>query len=366
MKPAALAPLAIAPLLASVAAGQSFTLVPGLPPNGGSRIYGISADGQTAAGDSAFGTAFRYSASGGRQDLIEPGVSLTWGNAISGDGSTVVGEGTGGAYVWRGPANYQIIGRQSGYTNGAAEGVSGDGSVVVGRSYIPDSAEPSQAFRWTASGGLQPLGFTRPGHYHSEAFAISRDGSVIVGISRAGAGDAFVWTQSGGMTALPSLPNSNSGSGAFGVNATGDIIVGYSGPGALWTKWEDGLPTLLGGADGIARAVSDNGRVVVGQIDTGTLHAGIWTPERGPELLSDYLASFGISIPANVSLLNATAVSADGRTIAGYTGLPGQVRQGFIAVVPSPATAGILAAAFLAAPRRRRSRRSASPELRNF
>ena len=110
---------------------------------------------------------------------------------------------------------------------------------------------------------------------------------------------------------------------------------------------------LLGGADGIARAVSDNGRVVVGQIDTGTLHAGIWTPERGPELLSSYLASFSISIPANVSLLDATAVSADGRTIAGYTGAPGSVFQGFVVTIPAPPAA--LALGILLS-RRRRSR----------
>ena len=224
---------------------------------------------------------------------------------------------------------------------------------MVGRSYIPDNAEPSQAFRWTTSTGLQPLGFTRSGHYHSEARAISRNGEVIVGESRAGNGDAFVWTTAAGMVALPELPGSNRNSGAFGVNATGDIIVGYSGPGGQWTKWEDGIAASLGGVGGIARSVSDNGRVVVGQFDQGGQKAGIWTLERGAEPLVDYLASFGISIPANVSLLDATAVSADGRTIAGYTGAPGSVFQGFVVTIPAPPAA--LALGILLS-RRRRSR----------
>jgi len=72
------------------------------------------------------------------------------------------------------------------------------------------------------------------------------------------------------------------------------------------------------------------------------------------EPLADYLNRYGIVVPSNVYLLQATAVSADGRTIAGYTGLPGQVRQGFIATIPAPPAA--LALGILLARRRRRSR----------
>jgi len=106
---------------------------------------------------------------------------------------------------------------------------------------------------------------------------------------------------------------------------------------------------------GTARAVSDDGNVIVGQIRVnGALYvAGIYTPEGGVRPLSTYLASIGVTIPSNVSLLDATAVSADGRTIAGYTGLPGQVRQGFIATIPAPPAALALG---ILLPRRRRSR----------
>jgi len=52
----------------------------------------------------------------------------------------------------------------------------------------------------------------------------------------------------------------------------------------------------------------------------------------------NYLAFHGVTVPPGLNLLTATAVSADGRTFAGYTGLPYQVREGgsFICFVRDP------------------------------
>jgi hypothetical protein len=73
------------------------------------------------------------------------------------------------------------------------------------------------------------------------------------------------------------------------------------------------------------------------------------------ERLSDYLAFHGVQVPAGINLITATAVSADGMTFAGYTGLPGAGLQGWVATVPGP---GVLCAFFIGyvASSRRRQR----------
>ncbi len=65
----------------------------------------------------------------------------------------------------------------------------------------------------------------------SEAFGVSADGSVIVGIATNSAGDqeAFMWTSGGGMVGLGFLPSAASDdSEALGVSADGSVIVGIA------------------------------------------------------------------------------------------------------------------------------------------
>jgi probable HAF family extracellular repeat protein len=114
-----------------------------------------------------------------------------------------------------------------------ANGVNADGTVVVGASTgqgTGGNGEPSQAFRWTAAGGMVGLGFL-PGDNFSYATAVNADGAVVVGESvnantNLSAGHAFRWTAAGGMVGLGFLPGYNLSSDATGVNANGDIVVG--------------------------------------------------------------------------------------------------------------------------------------------
>ena len=75
-----------------------------------------------------------------------------------------------------------------------ANAVSADGSVVVG--WADNAAWQRRAFRWTASGGMQDLG-TLPGYDISYASGVSADGSVVVGWAWNAAGykRAFRWTE---------------------------------------------------------------------------------------------------------------------------------------------------------------------------
>jgi len=330
-------------VLAVGASAQSFHFVGVAPGNDFTRAHAISRDGRTAAGFSSSTSSdvgFTWTAEGGRNDFgLEPGLPNTAAYGIS-DTGAVVGmshvsqtPGSSRAFRYRGPGTFETLGLLTNYTRSFANGVSADGSVVVGAS---TDGIAGQAFRWTSETGMQPLGYGTPGHYYSEARAVSGNGQTIVGLSRgATTDDAVVWTQ--GSTLRLTLPeNSTSGGNAYGVNFDGSVVVGAAGPNFSGTVWRHGIPTLLDLPAGrryfMPYGVDDTGSTVVGALEGS--RAGIWTPERGTELLSEYLAANGVVVPAGINLTIATAVSGDGQTITGWSATNG---QGFVVTIPAPA-----------------------------
>lgn len=87
-------------------------------------------------------------------------VGVTVAAAVSADGQVVVGTsplaaGPSRAYRWTVSGGMQDLGTLGWHTS-EAEDVSADGTVVVGTS--GNQSGDRHAFRWTAAGGMQDLG----------------------------------------------------------------------------------------------------------------------------------------------------------------------------------------------------------------
>lgn len=168
------------------------------------------------------------------------------------------------------------------------------------------------------AGTMTDLGTLPGGDYFSTAYAVSNDGSVIVGISLVTSNDthAFRWT-GGGMTDLGTLGGTTSN--AIAVSADGYIVAGTASrpngyPSAFsWTS--AGMIDLgtLGGQASHVSSISADGSVAVGYSDNanGQNRAFRWT--------SAGMADLG-TLGTKESF--ATSVSADGSTVIGYTRFP--------------------------------------------
>src|SRR5262245_40204949 len=118
------------------------------------------------------------------------------------------------------------------YSSCTANAVSGDGSTVVGVSVNGGcgSGGPWEACRWIDAGNPIALGFLE-GQTVSTAYAVSADGSTVVGTS---GGRAFRWTTSGGMVDLGQLPGGSSPNFAYAVSADGSVVIGQSSAAFIW------------------------------------------------------------------------------------------------------------------------------------
>jgi probable HAF family extracellular repeat protein len=202
-------------------------------PGGGfdSQAFDVSADGSVIVGFSDSSTttqkAFRWTESSGMVALDEH-YSVAFG--ISDDGSVIVGHSENKACLWSDPNGFMSLG-----VFGHARATSSDGTVVVGWSYLDNRHE---AFRWTESDGMIGLGDLPGGRFESQAFDVSGDGSVIVGIGSTDSTDlgweAFIWKSEFGMKSLQGYLSIDLGLdlngwhlvNALGISRDGKTIVG--------------------------------------------------------------------------------------------------------------------------------------------
>jgi uncharacterized membrane protein len=326
------------------AQGQFWFMGPNSDGSYNTQVRGLSADGRVAVGERGAG-GFRWTAETGRVNFrdLDPDLPLEiTPHAVSSNGGTIVGghnagAGHGYAFRYRGPESFQSLGTLPGWHNSYGLGVSGDGEVVVGQA-TDERAFVGQAFRWTAATGMVGLGWTPGGVGWSKANAVSRDGSTTVGESSGGVTDAVMWDAEGRATILPPLPGLPEAI-AYGVNHDGTVAVGYSNGSAV--MWRGGNVIDLGAPlGGRALGVSDDGSVVVGSIGgfTSPRMASVWIDQGGPQTLASVLALHRMSVPSGWTLEESTAVSADGRTIAGWARFngPDYAVQGFVVTIPTP------------------------------
>lgn len=322
-----------------------------------SSAAAVSADGSVVVGSSRsassahFGEAFRWTQGGGMEPLGDlPGDAFSsQALGVSADGTVVVGwsESADGGEAFRWTAEGGMVGLgdlDGGEFGSRAFAVSADGTVVVGRGTTGevedddcDSESCVVAVRWTAGGEPESLGDLPGGEYGSQAFAVSTDGSAVVGSgfsdggSTGSANEAFRWTEGGGMEPLGDLAGGVFSSEATAVSADGTIVVGNGAAefdgfsvsvAARWTG--AGLVEPVSDpADGTSEgfAVSADGTTVVGAGSNLSLRGGgeafIWTEEDGLRSIKALLEDeYGLDL-TGWDLSDATGVSADGTVIVG-------------------------------------------------
>jgi probable HAF family extracellular repeat protein len=365
---------AVAVLLAAGVAGAQPAQFQGLGflPGGDhpSDARACSADGSVVVGSSRNGDgvqqAFRWTAETGMLPLTTPaGQTMSWANDVSADGTCAVGwagSDFGSAVGWEGVRWGPGGGLDIISVSGAgvwAKGVSGDGSVVVG---VADE----EAFRWTVASGLELLGtlYDTWDVHRSDAEAVSGDGLTIVGHSIGSEDitsirDTFRWTEATGMVAL------GGGHTATGVSADGSVIVGTLDAGTgLWEayRWTeatgiDPLGLYAPNFHSRAQGVSWDGLRIVGHVEDNSnelRRAMLWDAEHGMRIVQEVLEARGIDM-TGWWLTEAWGVSPNGPTIVGR-GLHNGEEEAWVAVLPEPATLGLLAVGALALLRRRRAR----------
>ncbi len=183
---------------------------------------------------SSFASAQRAASFFGLGDLPGGDVNSV-GVGLSADGSTVVGwslygggfPGLAQAFRWS-EEGMVGIGFLPGGNESYATRTSGDGRWVVGRG---PSSSGWQGFRWSATDGIIGLGDLPGSMFYSEAYGVSDDGNVVVGVSKSGAAggpsnfEAFRWTPEAGMVGMGFMPG-HTVSVARGVSADGHVIAG--------------------------------------------------------------------------------------------------------------------------------------------
>jgi hypothetical protein len=134
----------------------------------------------------------------------------------------------------------------------------------------------------------EELILTPSGGINGEAQAVSADGNTIVGGGYDYGSSAWIWTPKTGVQPLGANPAS--------------------------------VPLPASPASYIATDVSDDGKTVVGNVRAGfTNRACLW--RRGQNrtfFLLDFIKARGAVVPDGWSLVSASVISADGKTVYGW------------------------------------------------
>ncbi len=293
----------------------------------GVDAHGTTVVGRAYANGQQYGFIWR---SGAGMQPLDVADHVTSANAISDDGTVIVGEtGTSSsiltqAFLLRNGNDFRTMAASAGISG--ATDVSADGSVAIVSTYRSFQYQP---YRWTEQSGFERFGNPTA---NPRANSISSDGQVIVGQA---SNQAVRWDSDGSMTGIGFLPNGDY-SAAYGVSANGDVIVGqgYIGTVNEYTsaeafRWDKSTGVVGLGflpdtyPQSVATQVSNDGNTILGfsgvvgkLVDYETF---VWDPQHGMRSLLNVLLddpSVADSV-RNWHFEYPGDISADGRTIVG-------------------------------------------------
>jgi uncharacterized membrane protein len=328
--------------------GLLLPLLPGAPEDGTSQAFGLSGAGDVVVGEARDAQeklqAFRWTEAGGTKGLgFLPGYDA-WSiaNAVSGDGSVVVGESASAsasrAFIGRQAGGMQPLGDlPEGTTSSVATGISADGSVVVGYLTL---GEDTLGFVWTEAGGYRlilDLSEFLPQDL-CQFRACSRDGRVAVGTAAVDldAEGNFVtlpvrWSAEGGLQALWEGTPEMTDCAAYCVNADGSVAGGYAAASTSpvqqpfrWTVPGGFMNPAPGWMVGAHAVTADGEMIAGGGADPGM--AFLWDTRRGFRNLLMVLEQLGLVGEIGGPPFGVNALSDDGQCMAGVALVEDQAR----------------------------------------
>ena len=316
---------------------------------------GVSADGTTSVGYSSVNTAYKIVGSTYTTLANLPGGIAAIARAASSDGIKIVGyagdnSGQMQAVLWNGTSAPLILDGTATFHESFAFGISANGNTIVGWG-TDVSSSTSSAFYY-AGGTLTSMAPSFTG-FQSQAAGVSADGNLVVGtvadsFSSLSMSSGFIYNISGGTSTLVdaglNIPSFNTAGLTFStltaISGNGQVAVGYAYLDTVSSTPSDarafsyntagaGTYTELGKLGGafswsIARAVSNDGSVIVGQSSNLSGKSEAFVYQSG--------AMTGLGFLGTGDESDATGVSADGQVIVGYSRiLPGgAARHAFV------------------------------------
>jgi uncharacterized membrane protein len=328
-----------------------------------STLGGMSRDGRTIVGWSRTqGTtvdrnqAFRWSRDTGMQALpFPPGTRTGESRAVdvTDDSLEILGTAEHPVKWVAGATDPVALPVPSGW-GAVPTAISADGQVSVGNGGQMGSLD-RRPLRWDPDS----LPLVMEGSSEATVWDLAGSGAFAVGFEQVGTREkAVVWDALGRMSFLVD-PNPASWSGAGGISTDDQFILGTVHDwGAVVWDLNGGYELLLGAGEFTStrvNAASDDARLVAGRARRGGLSTAVfWDDNREIIAVDEYLSMRGVDLTGWV-LTQVLEVSSDGRVLAGDGFNPDGNREAWVAYIPTPGTALVLAAVPAFAARRRRT-----------
>jgi len=326
------------------AAGLSISLLESLYPGELTRPNAITPDGSTIVGSARNGSGQLFATRWRINQPIEVLMPLTGhitssSTGVSADGAVVVGisrpQSSSQGVRWSHSLSAQLVQTSSGEPAIDVTGVSFDGTAMVGR-----TSQDGFLLTNTGTHTLPRLSPWSPSYPH----AISSDGTTAVGVGSIGttASRAFIWSESTGIQNLGILPGFHE-SLATEISADKSTVIGHlrmanSDRTAFYWRADTGIQLiqpLTGYTSLSANSVTSDGSVIVGNAQAfGGNRAYIWSADLGMRDLNDVFAS----VLPNGWLLASAYISADGRVLTGLASVGGPHAQAWVGTIPEPCT----------------------------